>query len=464
MISCSLLFVACGEIQQNRGNDVSNTACMTRVTYGSDWIPPDQHPNDFDDFDGMVTWDGNCIDDGSNSYAELSNGLRPYFEGNSRCILALDTSGNCSTEPQTCQTRVTYGPAWLHPADHPAQYDDIDGIVSWGGQCENVGTTSRATLSNGWEPYFEGVDQCAFSFRYLQCDGLYKNPIIAEDCPDPGVTKTNDGYVLACTGGNFRLYSSPDLIQWSPRGEVLKAAPSWAVDRFWAPEIHQLGSDRWVAYYSAGQANGALAIGAAIADKPLGPFSDIGRPLVDDPNPGVIDAHFFQASDGRRFLLWKVDGNAIGQPTPIRIQQVEADGITLIGSAQTILTNDRSWEDHVVEGPWIIERNGFFYLFYSGNAYNLAAYAVGVARSTSPLGPYMKADGPIVTTNSQWAGPGHGSVVLGPNDEWVFVYHAWVGDHVGQSPGRQVLVDRIAWLDDWPQIIQGPSFRSMPKP
>ncbi|MCA8955661.1 MAG: family 43 glycosylhydrolase, partial [Planctomycetes bacterium] len=108
---------------------------------------------------------------------------------------------------------------------------------------------------------------------------------------------------------------------------------------------------------------------AATAPSATGPFTDLGRPLVHDPSPGVIDAHYFRASDGRRFLTWKVDGNAIGRPTPIRIQELAEDGVTLRGSPQTILTNDRGWEGALVEGQWMVERDGFFYLFYSANGY-----------------------------------------------------------------------------------------------
>jgi beta-xylosidase len=293
--------------------------------------------------------------------------------------------------------------------------------------------------------------------------------VIANDCPDPGVMRDGDTYYLTCThtggAGIFPIYSSTDLVSWTRVGSILPDRPAWANDRFWAPEIHKVDQNRYVAYFTAStRSDNRLSIGAAIATNPAGPYTDIGEPLIYDPTPGVIDAHYFRASDGRRFLTWKRDGNAVGQSTPILLREVASDGITLQGPTSTILTNDRAWEGAVVEGQWIVEHDGYFYLFYSGNGYASPSYGVGVARSTSATGPYTKAAAPILRTNAVWDGPGHGAVILGPSGDWVHVYHGWQKGRVGQSPGRQVLVDRVTWSQGWPQMLGAPSRRSQPVP
>ncbi|MCB9604074.1 MAG: family 43 glycosylhydrolase [Sandaracinus sp.] len=446
--------------------------CVTRITYGNAWIRGGDHPASHDDASGVVTWDGVCVDEGANSYATLSNGWRPYFRGHGACVIAFDARGACEPAPApSCRTRITYGDAWIHGDGHPASYDDVNGVVTWEGTCRaSSGGRSFARLSNGWEPHFTGSDACGLSFRYESCGGLFANPVIALDCPDPGVTFDGTRYVLTCTGGDaggiYRIFTSTDLVTWTREGAVFPdGAPSWAESHFWAPEIHPVADGLYVAYYSAkNRADGSLAVGAATAPSATGPFTDLGRPLVHDPSPGVIDAHYFRASDGRRFLTWKVDGNAIGRPTPIRIQELAEDGVTLRGSARTILTNDRGWEGALVEGQWMVERDGFFYLFYSANGYASASYAVGVARATSPTGPFTKAGDPILVTNGAWGGPGHGSIVTGPRGETVHVYHAWERDRIGMSPGRQVLVDRVTWRDGWPAMLGAPSRRSQPMP
>ena len=91
-----------------------------------------------------------------------------------------------------------------------------------------------------------------------------------------------------------------------------------------------------------------------------------------------------------------------------------------------MLKNDLGWEADVTEGPWIIKKDNFYYLFYSGHSYCDQTYAVGVARSTNPLGPYTKKGDPILKTeNDGWVGPGHCSVVKDPSGRYVMVYHAW---------------------------------------
>jgi hypothetical protein len=439
--------------------DVPVAPCRTRIWYGSTWIHGSDHLALFDDAAGEVTWDGVCTDDGANSYATLSNGWRPYFTGHS-CLIAFDRSGSC--ESDACRTRITYGSTWMRAPGHAADYDEVGGIVTWDGACGAAGGAVSATLSNGWAPHFAG--RCTMSLRYEGCGGLYTNPVIDEDCPDPGVTFDGTQYVLSCTSGNFRLYTSPDLVTWTRAGAIFPSRPSWASGDLWAPEIHRV-EDRWVVYYSArNAADGRLAVGAATGPSALGPFTDLGRPLVRNPAPGVIDAHHFEAPDGRHFLTFKVDGNAVGAPTPILIQRLANDGVTLMGSATEILRNDRSWEGALVEGQWMIEEGGTYYLFYSANGYASTRYAMGVARSDSPLGPFTKASGPIVTSNGTWSGPGHGSVLRGPGGDWIHVYHAWRAGRVGESPGRLVLVDRITFEGGWPVMRSAPMGRSQPMP
>ncbi len=443
--------------------------CTTRITYGTTWIGWSSAKS-HDDVNGKVTWDGACAVDGSgNAYATLSNGWKPHFKGRS-CVIALDYSGQCAGVPKTCQTRIGYGPAWDVAANHPARYDDVSGVVTWDGTCRASAGKSVADLSNGWSPHFKGTNSCDLAFRHEQCGGLFQNPVIAKNCPDPAVLKDGSTYYLTCThtggAGIFQIYTSKNLVDWTRKASILASKPGWANDRFWAPEIHRVKDGLYVAYYTAStKAGNKLSIGAATAASPLGPFTDLGRPLINDPTPGVIDAHYFQASDGKRYLTWKRDGNAIGKKTPILIQEVAADGVTLRGAVSEILTNDKAWEGHVVEGQWIVEHGGYFYLFYSGNGYASASYGIGVARSKSARGPYTKAAGAILKTSASWDGPGHGAVVRGPSGDWVHVYHAWPKGKTGQeSVGRQVLVDRITWANGWPQMIGTPSRRSQPLP
>ena len=180
------------------GGSGGEAPCSTRITYGDTWMHGADHPDPFDDTVGPVTWDGTCTDDGPNSFAVLSNGWKPYFEGNSACVIAIDTT--CPGAP-ACTTRISYGPSWIPAPNHPAYYDDVVGRVFWDRACANEGADSFASLSNGWVPHFAGLNACALSFKYEGCGGLYQNPVVPGGCADPGVIFDGNQYVAACTSG-----------------------------------------------------------------------------------------------------------------------------------------------------------------------------------------------------------------------------------------------------------------------
>jgi GH43 family beta-xylosidase len=299
----------------------------------------------------------------------------------------------------------------------------------------------------------------------------YINPVVPFDCPDPGVLAVpeddgTDAYYMVCTGGTFPIRRSRDLVLWQDAGaSVLPAGkPTWAANGFrnWAPELHRVG-DQFIAYYTTVDAANVLCIGASTADDVLGPYVESAGPLVQHPQ-GVIDATYVEDEAGTPYLVYKIDGNSVGQPTPMFARQLAPDGLSFApGSMQVqLLVNQSStWEGGVVEAPYFVHHDGFWYLFYSGNVYD-HRYRTGVARSPSLTGPYEKHGPPILANNERWVGPGHGTVLELEGAQYFF-YHAWTNAGDGTNlhpPGRHGLVDRIAWVDGWPAIHDGTPSRS----
>ena len=288
----------------------------------------------------------------------------------------------------------------------------------------------------------------------------YTNAVVGFDCPDPGVLRVDGApatYYMACTGGSFPIRTSNDLVTWKDTGAKLLpggVAP-WAGNggRNWAPELHK-AKTQYVAYYTAVDKTNRLCIGAAHAASPTGPWVDRGTALVRDANLGAIDAHFFADDDGKQYLYWKLDGNAVGQPTPILVQQLADDGMSFAAGTtpREVLRNDpATWEGGVVEAPWVIRRGAMVFLFYSGNVYD-ERYRTGVARSTSPLGPFTKKGAPILNNDADWVGPGHGSVVVAHGADFFF-HHAWPTNGAGvrnDAAGRWDLLEPIVYAGGWP--------------
>lgn len=285
---------------------------------------------------------------------------------------------------------------------------------------------------------------------------------------DPAAIRVGKTYYVVSTSNNAPdagpIVRSKDLRSWEPAGFLFPRGrrPAWQdadAERFdlWAPEIHRVGR-KFVAYYTARDRTGHLVIGAASARRPEGPWTDLGRPLIQDPRVGLIDAHqFFDRSAGKRYIYWKKDGNQphIREKTTIYVSELSADGLSLVGPRREVLENDQEWEDDLVEGPWVVKRGGWYYVFYSGNNYTTPRYGMSVARARSPLGPFEKSPARLLMSGALFDGPGHCSVVKGPGGEDLLVYHAYRPGKAGYRKDRLMRIEPLAWKNGWPRLASG---------
>ncbi|MGH9532621.1 MAG: family 43 glycosylhydrolase [Terriglobales bacterium] len=295
----------------------------------------------------------------------------------------------------------------------------------------------------------------------------YTNPVLAGDFPDPSIIRVGDEYWAATTSSewapHFPLLRSSDLVNWQLAGHVFPSGPPrWSAGNYRAPEIAERNG-RYFIYYTARQRGGPLCIAVASSDQPVGPYLDHG-PLVCH-EPGAVDGAVVTDESGQRYLLWKENGNLRNKPTPIWAQPLDPSGTRLVGSKKRLIRNDASWERNLVEGPFVVRRNGWFYLFYSGGGCcgQQCNSALGVARSRKLLGSWKKNPAnPILAGNGTWKCPGHGSVVSDPSGRDFLLYHAYGADE-SVYVGRQGLLDPITWTADWPVINrgQGPGTRAV---
>jgi hypothetical protein len=140
---------------------------------------------------------------------------------------------------------------------------------------------------------------------------------------DPAVLKTGGSYILVATSNDapdaFPILRSDDLAEWTVEGFAFPEGhnPRWTlagtkVGDFWAPEIARVGHEYWLTY-TARNRDHSLSIGLARGDRPTGPWTDLGKPLVTG---GAIDAHLFVAPEGTPTLFWKEDRNGLW-PRPL---------------------------------------------------------------------------------------------------------------------------------------------------
>jgi hypothetical protein len=125
--------------------------------------------------------------------------------------------------------------------------------------------------------------------------------------------------------------------------------------------------------------------------------------------------------------------------TRIYAQRLSPDGRRLEGEPAVILQNDQAWEGHLIEGVWISEEAGRYYLLYAGNDFSTARYGVGAATSDGPLGPYAKAGDVFLSSTRDWWGPGHPSVAPGPDGRRHVFLHAFRPGEAGYKAFRALL-------------------------
>ncbi|KAL8383155.1 hypothetical protein RB595_006760 [Gaeumannomyces hyphopodioides] len=251
-----------------------------------------------------------------------------------------------------------------------------------------------------------------------------KSPAMSVDFPDPAIVQDKDGswYAFGTSGNskNIQVATAPAATgPWTylSQTEPLPNPGNWTTGRnTWAPDVRVLGNGSYVMYYSGELAadRARHCIGAATSQGSIrGPFRPMASPLACHVDVGgAIDpSGFLDEATGRRYVVYKVDGNSIGHGgdcnngvaplvvTPIMLQEVcAADGVTPVGQAVQIL--DRADVDGpLVEAPALARtRDGSYVLLFSSHCFSSPRYNVNYAVARAVAGPYSRSPAPLVQT------------------------------------------------------------------
>jgi GH43 family beta-xylosidase len=263
-------------------------------------------------------------------------------------------------------------------------------------------------------------------------------------------------------------------VNWEARAGALAPLQPPAGEQYtcyWAPEVMN-DNGVFYLYYSVGDEE-HMHIRAATSTEPGGPFIDSGHRLTSEQF--AIDAHVFTDDDGARYLFYAadfLDHTHIG--TGIVVDRM-LDVFHLAGNPQPVARARFDWQVydpnraekggvrwHTVEGPFVLKRKGRYYLMFSGGNWQNDSY--GLAYAISDRMEFLKeweqpCDGdctrPILKSNQAQGviGPGHNSVVRGPDNRQLYcVYHRW-----NQEVGARVMaIDRLEWVGERLAVL-GPS-------
>jgi beta-xylosidase len=318
----------------------------------------------------------------------------------------------------------------------------------------------------------------------------YKNPVYAEYFADPFVWRAGEAYFaigtgdseaegVVCESGIFPLLTSRDLVHWKYVAHALQPPDASFGSTFWAPEVVE-AEGKWWLYYSVGHEDKQHQLRVASSSEPQGPYVDVAGLTSPEQCPFAIDAHAFHDEDGNWYLfhardfLDEVDDRGQSSRVGTALVVYPLETMTKLSPhGRTVARARYDWQRfaanrmmygrrcdwHTLEGPCVVKHESRYYCFYSGGCWQTETYGVDYIVADAVMGPYAdegRAEQPRVlqTVHDRVIGPGHCSVVLGPDRITRYiVYHAW---DISRT-ARRMCIDPLEFTPQGPRC-RGPTW------
>lgn len=300
---------------------------------------------------------------------------------------------------------------------------------------------------------------------------------------DLGTESTDDDvWYIYSTGDGAVGLGSPQVRQsvdqgvtWKEVGPAwtAKDEPYWArsiiegVDNFWAPEVYEHDGTYYM-YYSASTFGSNTSLIGLYTNTTLDPedpeyrWVDRGEVLRSDGTKpfNAIDPGIVEDSDGKPWMVYGSFWQGLFM-VPLEWPSGKLPGVQNLDNPlaesgiEPIKVADRGFPPNAIEAGFITQRDNYYYLFFSKDSCcqgTASTYNIAVGRSENVTGPYVDADGRLLTedggtqvleTTGTMIGPGGQSVA---NDHLAF--HFYDQDLGGQF---QLGLRKLTWTQDgWP--------------
>jgi beta-xylosidase len=300
--------------------------------------------------------------------------------------------------------------------------------------------------------------------------------------PEPVTEQVADPFVLTASDGNYYMYGtntrpgsslgfpvlkSTDLQHWTSEGKAYTYNPDgWAIKDFWAPEVLEHNGHFYMFYTARDRESDMMKVGVAKADSPEGPFIDMtNRPMLD-VDYATIDSSPFVDDDGRIYMYYvkDVSENIVDGIHRSDIYVVELnEDMQPISDPVYLISPTQEWESSDLEpgwmwneGPSVVKVDGTYYMTYSGNPFWAFEYAIGLATSDSPMGPFEKYENnPVVAGDLDQgiSGPGHNSIFRSQDGTKYFIaYHTHI-DPDARGGERNVRISQVEFKDGTMRLV-----------
>ena len=283
---------------------------------------------------------------------------------------------------------------------------------------------------------------------------------------DPTITKQGDTWYEYQTGAGIYGKTSSDGLNWSPLPSLITGSIDWwdtyvpnqVGNDVWAPDIGVYNGRTWLYYAISTFGSQVSAIGLLSSDSiASGNWQDEGLVInttgSDDFN--AIDPNLTLDADGNPWLVlgsWS---------SGIKLTQLDSDSASATYMKPIGTLFDLASRGGGIEGPVIIYRNNYYYLFVSVGVCCQgvnSTYRIMYGRSSDITGPYldkqgndmMAAGGSLLEDgDDRWKGPG-GQDIDQIDGVDVIAFHAYDAASFG-DPILQMAT--LLWdADNWPYL------------
>jgi beta-xylosidase/cephalosporin-C deacetylase-like acetyl esterase len=288
----------------------------------------------------------------------------------------------------------------------------------------------------------------------------YENPILHSDYSDPDVIRVGKRYLMTASTFSFSpglpVLESRDLVHWTLIAHALPRLPFHANydlpgplgfndeserARFNPQMGHRYGQGVWAPairfhrgryyIYVATPTEGIFMVSAK---KPEGPWE---APVTVVNEPGLEDPCPFWDDDGNAYLVHSKVGAG-----PLILRRLSADGRKALDAGKVIVEDPQNLP--TLEGPKLLKRNGWYYIFAPYGGVEKGPQAV--VRSRNIYGPY-EARTVLAQGQTTVQAPHQGGYVETPSGQGWFAHFNSTGAY-----GRIVHLQPVIWRDDWPFI------------
>lgn len=286
---------------------------------------------------------------------------------------------------------------------------------------------------------------------------------------DPVIIKEGDDWYIFTTGIGISIKHSEDGTNWERYGLVFSPQPDWHKEmvpfndgNLWAPDIFYYQGKYYLYYSVSSFGSNTSAIGLATnvtLDKEDPDYEWVDEGVVisstDTSNYNTIDPNIVEDREGNLWLsfgsFWS--GIKLVKLDPETMKPAEGEPLHSIAAKPG---------NTAIEAPFIIERDGYYYLFVS-HEYCCqgvdSTYRIKFGRSEEITGPYVDKEGKTMLTgggtliitqgDDRWKGAGHNAVYQQGHSA-ILVYHAYDARNFGR-PTLQI--KPLYWdADGWPTL------------